>query len=361
MQIPKMMTCLAAVLMTASAGADQYGLEQGKAALQSAGPMAFGPDGVLFVADTKAAAVYAIAVEDELRNTKSTVVNVDGLNVKLAQLLKADSGAVTVADLAVSPNTGNVYLTVMAGDSPAIVRVGGDGKLEQVSLENIRFAKAELPSPPEDAVTGQGRRRRNNRNSSVTDLAYFDGRLIVSGLTNKGPNASVMSVGFPFSEFSPPAALEIYHGAHGKFEDSSNLNAFVPFVIDGEPHLLAGYQCTPLVKFPLDDLKAGKKVLGTTVAELGNRNRPYDMISYEKDGKSFLLMANSARGVMKISTDDIARKEGITERINGTAGQEYDTITDLDGTVQLAQANDTHAVIVQQSGNSLDLKTVALP
>ena len=72
------------------------------------------------------------------------------------------------------------------------------------------------------------------------------------------------------------------------------MRAFVPFVIDGEPHLLAGFQCTPLVKFPLNALNPGKKVTGTTVAELGNRNRPYDMIVYEKDGKDYLLMANTA-------------------------------------------------------------------
>jgi hypothetical protein len=34
---------------------------------------------------------------------------------------------------------------------------------------------------------------------------------------------------------------------------------------------------------------------GKTVAELGNRNRPIDMIVYEKDGKEFLLIANNSR------------------------------------------------------------------
>ncbi len=53
---------------------------------------------------------------------------------------------------------------------------------------------------------------------------------------------------------------------------------------------------------------------GTTVAELGNRNRPLDMIAYKKDGKDFLLLTNSARGVMKVSTDDLEREEGSPRR-----------------------------------------------
>ena len=49
--------------------------------------------------------------------------------------------------------------------------------------------------------------------------------------------------------------------------------------------MLAAYTCTPLVKLPVSELKAGAHVKGTTIAELGNRNRPLDMIVYQKDGK----------------------------------------------------------------------------
>ena len=47
-------------------------------------------------------------------------------------------------------------------------------------------------------------------------------------------------------------------------------------------------------------------VIGTTIAELGNRNRPLDMIVYQKNGKEFLLMSNNSRGVMKIPTNTFA-------------------------------------------------------
>lgn len=363
------LTCasLAAWLAISSMGqaADQYGLTKGNPELKSAGPMAFGPEGILFIADTKAAEIVAIATGDKQGDASEVSFNIEGLGVKLAELLGADSSAVQVTEVTTNPLSGNVYLAVTTGSgAPALVRVGQKGQLEKVSLQDVPFAKSQLPSPPPDAVTGEGRRRSNKRGDSVTDLAFFEGRLIVSGQSADGPGSAVTSIDFPFSEFSPPAALEIYHGAHGAVEAGSAPRAFVPFTIDGEPHLLAGYVCTPLVKFPLKELKAGEKVRGTTVAELGNRNRPLDMISYQKDGEDFLLMANSARGVMKISTEDIAREEGIEERVEGggIAGQKYETIDALEGTVQLDRLNDTHAVVlIQPEGGPMTLKTVELP
>jgi hypothetical protein len=141
------------------------------------------------------------------------------------------------------------------------------------------------------------------------------------------------------------------------------VRTFVPFTIDGEPTLLAGFTCTPLVKFPLDSLKSGQKVRGTTVAELGNRNQPLDMIVYKKDGKNFLLLSNSARGVMKISTEKIRENAGLSEPVRGggTAGQPYETIKELQGVEQMDRLNDDYAVVLIKGEGGSDLKTVELP
>jgi hypothetical protein len=148
-------------------------------------------------------------------------------------------------------------------------------------------------------------------------------------------------------------------------EETSPVRTFVPFNVGGEPNVLAGFTCTPLVRFPISDLKkGGQKVKGTTVAELGNRNQPLDMIVYKKDGQNYLLMANSTRGVMKISTADIEKNAGITAPVGGggTAGQKYDTIGDWKGVVQLDKLNDAMAVVViQNESGASDLKTVPLP
>ena len=123
------------------------------------------------------------------------------------------------------------------------------------------------------------------RNEAITDIAYVDGRVFIAGLSNEEFSSRLIAIPFPFSEGFDGAAIEIYHGAHGRFETKSPVRTFVPYRIGNEPYLLAAYTCTPLVKVPVAELKAGAHVKGTTIAELGNRNRPLDMIAYSKDGQ----------------------------------------------------------------------------
>ena len=42
----------------------KYGLEVGTPGIKSVGPLAFGPDGILFLADNVGATIFAIAVGD---------------------------------------------------------------------------------------------------------------------------------------------------------------------------------------------------------------------------------------------------------------------------------------------------------
>ena len=127
--------------------------------------------------------------------------------------------------------------------------------------------------------------------------------------------------------------------------------------------MLAAYTCTPLVQFPISELKPGSKIKGKTAAELGNRNRPLDMIAYRKDGKDYLLLANSNRGVMKISTDNIENADKIEAPVgSGTKGQTYETIAGWTGVAQLDKLDSQHALVVRRGeGNSLNLESLALP
>ena len=141
-------------------------------------------------------------------------------------------------------------------------------------------------------------------------------------------------------------SIEIYHGAHGQYETRSPVRTFALYDIDGAPHLLAAYTCTPLVKIPVAKLEPGEKVMGDTVAELGNRNRPLDMVVYEKDGQDHVLMANNARGLMKISLKDDRRLRADHRAGPDKAGLEYETIEELAGVVQLDRLNDDNAVVL---------------
>ena len=87
------------------------------------------------------------------------------------------------------------------------------------------------------------------------------------------------------------------------------------------------------------------------------------MISYQKDGAEYLLLSNSARGVMKITTAGLSENKGLTEPVRGggAEGQSYDTIASLQGVVQMDKLNDGHAVVLVDNNGTLNLKTVALP
>jgi hypothetical protein len=184
----------------------------------------------------------------------------------------------------------------------------------------------------------------------------------VAGLSNEEFASKLRVLGFPFEKSADGTSVEIFHGAHGKLETHSPVRTLAVFDVGGEPNVLAAYTCTPLVRFPLSDLKPGGKIKGTTVAELGNRNRPLDMIVYQKDGKDYLLINNSSRGVMKVDVATIDKTDGITDRISGTAGLPYETIKELKGVTQLDKLDKEHALIlVQSDSGALDLKAIALP
>jgi hypothetical protein len=156
--------------------------------------------------------------------------------------------------------------------------------------------------------------------------------------------------------------VEIYHGSHGQFETRSPVYTFVPHKVNGETNLIAGYLCTPLVKFPVSGLRPGAKVMGTTIAELGNRNRPLDMVLYKKNGKEFLLMSNNSRGVMKIATDGFAAASPITSPVAAeTAGVPYETIASMRGVEQLDLLDGQNSIVIARASTGLNLQVVPLP
>jgi hypothetical protein len=339
-------------------------LKKGSPDLKSAGAMAFGPQGILFVGDTTGAAVFAFDTGD--RSSGSTgAFNIESIDQKIAALLGTTPQNLMINDLAVNPISAKAYLSVARGKgpeaSPVILRADRAGKIEVLSLADIGFAKAPLPNPPDPSAQQRGQPLRKD---AITDLAYVDGRVIIAGLSNEEFSSRLLAVPFPFAETGNGASVEIYHGAHGRFETKSPVRTFVPFKVGGEQSLLAAYTCTPLVKFPVSELKPGTHVKGTTVAELGNMNRPLDMIVYQKNGKEFLLLANSARGVMKISTDGIDKAESITSHVpdGGTRGQSYETVSNLKNVVQLdALDKDNALILVQTQGGPISLESIALP
>ena len=343
---------------------NSWGLKTGAPNLQAADRLTFGPKGILFVGDAKGAAIFAFDTGDANGDPATVSYAIEKLDDRLQETL-GNAAKVAINDLAVNPNSGNVYLAISSGEdkSPGLVKIDATGKFSVVAWQKLPFLKTTLPNPPEDKITGEGPRAKNRRNEAITDLAYLNGKVLVAGLTNDAAPSNVREITFPFVAADAGTQLEIYHAAHGKVEDYAAVRTFIPFNIDGQPALLAGFTCTPLVRFSLDELATGKKLRGTTVAELGNRNTPLDMIAYEKQGEQFLLLANSARGVMKISTKEISKQTGLTTPVSGggTAGLSFAPVAELNGTVQLDRLNDRQAVVIIQQEGVSSLRSVNLP
>ena len=357
---------LAAVLGAAltAQGAD---LTKGKPDLKSAGPLAFGPHGLLFVGDSQGGAIFAIDTADRSADSAGGAIKVEAVNEKIAALLGTETREVIINDMAVNPASGKAYLSVSRGRgpdaAPVIVRVDRSGKVEVVSLDDVPFAKASLSHVPAASSAAPAKKGgASPRSQAITDLAFVDGRVYVAGLSNEQFASRLISIPYPFESVDNGTSVEIYHGAHGQLETRSPIRTFAPYKINGEPYLMAAYTCTPLVKFPIAALKPGAHYKGTTVAELGNRNNPLDMVVYQKGGKDYLLLANSSRGVMKISTDGVSDAASIGSRVQDTAGLPYDKITSMKGVVQLDLLDKDNAlVVVEQPGGALNLETVPLP
>jgi hypothetical protein len=347
---------LGVALPTASLRADGS-LKEGTPDIKHAGALAFAPHGVLLVGDTLNAAVYAIDTGDSQASSDTKSVNIEKVNEKIAAMIGVSVDEMTINDMIANPLSGNLYLSVSRGRGPNAVpllfKADAKGTLSEVSLKNVKFSKAAFGNAPE-AKPGD----RNPRMNAITDIQFNQGKVIVAGLSNEEFASKLRMLNYPFDGKDQATSIEVYHGAHGKLETQSPVRTFVTY----ENSVLAAYTCTPLVNIPVDDLK-GAKTTGKTIAELGNRNQPLDMIVYKKGDQDYLLMANSARGVMKLklSKKEIDDTKAINSRIADTAGLPYETLSELKGVVQLDKLNANHAVLLVSNSGVQDIRTIDLP
>jgi hypothetical protein len=335
-----------------------YGFTKGSPEIKSISAVSFGKDGILFIGDSKSATIFAVETKDA-KSDKAADIAVNGIDKKIADALGTQKENMTITDMAVNPVSKKLYIAVQNSDgSAAIVRADNEG-IKPVVLKDVNYSSIALNDVvAEDAKDGRG---RSLRVSTISDLQVDNGKVYVSGLSNKEFSSTFRSIPFPFSDKQDQASLEMYHGAHGRFETTSPIKTFTIAKVNGKDYLIASYTCTPLVLFPLDELKAGTHVKGRTVAEMGAGNTPIDMTTITKGGETYLIMGNTARPVSEVNYKNIAAFEGtITERINGTAGTPYTNISSLTKVAQMDKLDNSKVVILQKKENGdLDLLTAA--
>jgi hypothetical protein len=345
-----------------------YGLQRGSAHLGSAGPIAFGPAGILFVADNASATVVAVDVADPGTSAASEPFDLDDVDARLGSFLGCATDDVVIADLAVHPFSHNVCLSVQRrrgeNGQAVLVRVDRlDGTLVEVPLDDVPLAVAVIVDAPDvdderlDTTLPLGQEgeeltfgdrtirilRQPIRTSTITDMAYLEGSLLVAGLSNEEFSSKLRRIPFPFGGPAIDNGLEIFHVSHGKWETAAPIRTFVPY--DAGRSILASYTCTPLVHFSVTDLAPGTRAVGRTVAELGAANQPLDMVTFFQEGQEHLLVANTAHGLLKIARQDIDDQAPLTEP-TAPVGVPRHTV-DLRGVTRLANLGQEFVLALQ--------------
>jgi hypothetical protein len=349
-----------------AAAGDLAGASSG---LKSAGALAFGPDGVLFVGDSVGGAIAALDTADRTP-AGSAKIDVQGIDEKVAAMVGVAASDILINDVAVNPISKNVYVSAARGRgpdaAPLVVRVDASGKLTLLPLDNIKHETVSLSDAPDPNPAA----RQNPRTQTITDMAFVNGNVMVAGMSNEEWSSALRSIPYPFKTAARGTQLQIWHASHGRYETQSPVRTFVPYTIDGQQYVLAAYTCTPLVKIPVSDLKAGAQVKGVTISDLGSGNQPLDMVPYKKDGHEFILIANSSFGVVKLHADNLGQYKPIdSPTVVDVAGAPYDKITALTGVRHLAQFDAGSALILTAAGGGgfgpavgpMSLRTIALP
>jgi hypothetical protein len=245
-----------------------------------------------------------------------------------------------------------VYVSAARGRgpdaAPLVVRIDGAGKLTLLPLDNIKHETVGLSDAPADGGSG----RQNPRTQTITDMAFVNGNLMVAGMSNEEWSSALRSIPYPFKAAGKGTQLQIWHSSHGRYETQSPVRTFVPYAIDGKEYVLAAYTCTPLVKIPVSDLKAGAQVKGVTISDLGAGNQPLDMVPYKKDGHEFILIANSSFGVVKLHADNLGQYKPIDSPtvVPDKAGAPHDKVAALTNVRHLTQFDATRAVVLTSAG-----------
>lgn len=221
-----------------------------------------------------------------------------------------------------------------------------------VDLKNVDYTSITLANAP--AEDAKDRRGNPLRVASISDLGFYEGKVMVSGLSNQEFSSTFRIIPYPFTKQQDWASLKIYHAAHKQYETFAPIRTFTVAEVNGKKSLIASYTCTPLVVFPLEDLKPGTHVEGRTVAEMGSGNSPLDMITMKKGNESYLLMANSSRPVFKVKFSQIdAFQGGLTTPVEenfATAGVNFISLPVV-GVLQMEKLDDTQFLMLQRKPN----------
>lgn len=331
--------------------------------------LSFAPGGVLLIGDGAKGQIVAVETGD--KRSAGGVSEIKAFNRQLALLLGAPADGVELIDMAVNPVSGRLYVAArkQRGKDHLIVTVDGAGTIAHFALENVQHAVVPLPAGEKSPV---------NR---ITDVAWAGDRLIAAARCSEEFASKIFSTSGALEHGSAGQlfSAETYHVSHRKWETKAPMSVLIPYQENGRTYVVGAFSCTPVVKYPIDDLKPGAKVKGISMIELGSGNRPLDMFAYRKDGKTSVLANTfrfhhekrpfgpspywSVRFDQDLLADDAKVNETATRRLAGTkpATKAIEMVAPFHGVVQMDRLNDKSAVALREAGKDLDLVVIDLP
>ena len=190
------------------------------------GTLTFSPDGTLFFADSKTASVYALKIQPSKKDASKEAITVNDLDLKLAELMGTSPRDINVIDMATNPATNEVVLSVAKGSGNnteyGLIKLTRDGnskngKIENIPLDAVNFTSYSLnDAPAESDKDGRG---RSMRTSSITDIAFHEGEVYVTGISNEEFSSTFRKIPYPFKGKQIGSKIEIFSCSPWKVRD----------------------------------------------------------------------------------------------------------------------------------------------
>jgi hypothetical protein len=252
--------------------------------VKSVDAISFGPQGLLLIGDSKGRQLVAVDTGDT-KPLNWTKTEVAGIKDQLAGRIGTTAKGIEINKLAVNPASHTAYFAIRGLDTKMdmILTLDGSGKISDFPLDNVKYVAVPLP--------------QEGKTAKITDIAWAGDRVLVAAQAGETFSSRILSVIAPLGadKTGVTFSTKTFHVGHNKWETQAPLRVVIPYEEDGKKHVVGSFTCTPIVKYPLDDVKPNAEIKGTSVIELGTGNTPQDMFTYEKNGKTYILM-NQFRG-----------------------------------------------------------------
>ena len=326
--------------------------EQGNPKITGIDALAFGPDGLLLIANGPRVVIVATGDVKKTNWTKNEIPKVDQIFAGKLGLQPAD---VEIRKIAVNPASMKAYVLVRAltTKTNVILAIDGAGGISEFGLENVRFKSYALKTP-DVAIT------------KATDIAWAGGKIIVSTQATDKFASRVFTID-PTDKSGAPiqVSTKTYHVGHNKWETEAPLRAIMPLLEAG--------------KTSVEEVKANEQVTGRSILELGPGNTPRSMFSYERGGMRFVLVNvatnnkkpaagfPSAYWTARVDAGMLNETTNINENAlwragrKNPAGERVQVVNDYSGVQQMDRVDSTRALAIMESDGGLALRVLQLP